>query len=285
MSKLGIADFYKMKQEKKKISMVTAYDYGMMSLIDQTDIDMVLVGDSAATVMFGLDSTVSVTMDAMINMCAMVSRAASNTYVVGDMPYMSYELGIEKALDNAGRLMKEGFVDAVKLEGGTRIKNTIKALVDVGIPVMGHIGLTPQTASQLGGYKVQGKDFLMATQIIEDAFAVQEAGVFCVGLEAIPAPLAKIITESLNIPTIGIGAGVNCDGQVLILHDLLGMFDRFVPKFVKRYAELGQEIREALNRFTEEVRSSSFPDKEHSYNMDKEVENKLTEYIKNRNGK
>lgn len=282
MGKLVINDFYKMKQEKKKISMVTAYDYGMMSLIDKTEIEMVLVGDSAATVMFGLDSTVSVTMDTMVNMCAMVSRAASNTFVVGDMPYMSYELGSDLALMNAGRLMKEGFVDAVKLEGGTRIKNTIKALVDVGIPVMGHIGLTPQTASQLGGYKVQGRDFAMASQIIEDALAVQEAGAFCVGLEAIPAPLAKIITELLTIPTIGIGAGPYCDGQVLILHDLLGMFDRFIPKFVKRYAELGQEIREALNCYTEEVRTGAFPDKDHSYAMTEEVENKLIEYVKNR---
>lgn len=282
MNKLGIADFYKMKQEKKKITMVTAYDYAMMSQVDQTEIEMVLVGDSAATVMFGLNSTVSVTMDTMINMCATVSRAASNTFVVGDMPYMSYELGIDKALDNAGRLMKEGFVDAVKLEGGTRIKNTLKALVSVGIPVMGHIGLTPQTASQLGGYKVQGKDIAAAKQIIEDAFAVQEAGAFAVGLEAIPAPLAKIITESLSIPTIGIGAGVHCDGQVLIIHDLLGMFDRFVPKFVKRYAELGKEIREALTRFAEEVKTGAFPDKEHSYAMDKEVEDKIAEYVKNR---
>ena len=282
MSKLSIADFYKMKQEKKKITMVTAYDYAMMSQVDQTEIEMVLVGDSAATVMFGLNSTVPVTMDTMINMCAMVSRAASNTFVVGDMPYMSYELGVDKALNNAGRLMKEGFVDAVKLEGGTRIKNTIQALVSVGIPVMGHIGLTPQTASQLGGYKVQGKDIAAAQQIIEDAFAVQEAGVFCVGLEAIPAPLAKIITELLSIPTIGIGAGVHCDGQILIIHDLLGMFDRFVPKFVKRYAELGKEMREALTRFAEEVKTGAFPDKEHSYAMDKEVEEKIAEYVKNR---
>ena len=282
MSKLSIADFYKMKQEKKKITMVTAYDYAMMSQVDKTEIEMVLVGDSAATVMFGLNSTVSVTMDQMINMCAMVSRAASNTFVVGDMPYMSYELGVDKALNNAGRLMKEGFVDAVKLEGGTRIKNTIKALVSVGIPVMGHIGLTPQTASQLGGYKVQGKDITAAQQIIEDAFAVQEAGVFCVGLEAIPAPLAKIITELLSIPTIGIGAGVHCDGQILIIHDLLGMFDRFVPKFVKRYAELGKEMREALTRFNAEVKTGAFPDKEHSYAMDKEVEDKIAEYVKNR---
>lgn len=271
-----------MKQEKKKITMVTAYEYAMMSQVDQTEIEMVLVGDSAATVMFGLNSTVSVTMDTMINMCATVSRAASNTFVVGDMPYMSYELGVDKALDNAGRLMKEGFVDAVKLEGGTRIKNTLKALVSVGIPVMGHIGLTPQTASQLGGYKVQGKDIAVAKQIIEDAFAVQEAGAFVVGLEAIPAPLAKIITESLSIPTIGIGAGVHCDGQVLIIHDLLGMFDRFVPKFVKRYAELGKEIREALTRFAEEVKTGAFPGKEHSYAMDKEVEHKIAEYVKNR---
>jgi 3-methyl-2-oxobutanoate hydroxymethyltransferase len=282
MGKLGIADFYKMKQEKKKITMVTAYDYGMMSQIDRTEIEMVLVGDSAATVVFGLNSTVSVTMDTMVNMCAMVSRAAANTFVVGDMPYMSYELTIEGALNNAGRLMKEGFADAVKLEGGTRIKNAIKTLVSAGIPVMGHIGLTPQTASQLGGFKVQGKDFTIARQIIEDAFAVQEAGAFCVGLEAIPAPLAKIITETLSIPTIGIGAGAYCDGQILITHDMLGLFDRFTPKFVKKYAELGKEMREALTRFTEEVRSGAFPDKEHSYAMDSEVENRVIEYVKNR---
>lgn len=282
MSKLSIADFYKMKQEKKKITMVTAYEYSMMSQVDQTEIEMVLVGDSAATVMFGLNSTVSVTMDTMINMCATVSRAASNTFVVGDMPYMSYELGIDKALENAGRLMKEGFVDAVKLEGGTRIKDTIRALVNAGIPVMGHIGLTPQTASQLGGYKVQGKDLDAAKQIIDDGYAVQEAGAFCVGVEAIPAPLAKIITESLSIPTIGIGAGVHCDGQVLIIHDLLGIFDRFVPKFVKRYAELGKEMRGALTRFAEEVRTGVFPDKEHSYAMGKEEADQIAEYAKNR---
>lgn len=282
MGKPTIADFRKLKEAGKKFSMVTAYDYGIMSQVDNTDIGMVLVGDSSGMVMMGHDSTLPVTLEQIIMMSQWVSRAAANTFVVSDMPYMSYEVSIEKAVENAGRIMKEGAVDAVKLEGGTRMARTIRALVDAGVPVMAHIGLTPQSASQIGGFKVQGKDFAVARELIDDALAVEEAGAFSVVIEAVPAPLAKMITERLAIPTIGIGAGVDCDAQVLVIHDLLGLFHRFTPKFVKKYASIGQDIQKALHAFHEEVQKEVFPGPEHSFNLDADIERQLAAYLESR---
>jgi len=226
-------------------------------------------------VVLGYDGTVPVTMDEMVHHIKPVVRAARNTVVVGDMPFMSYNVSLEKAIENAGRLMKEGGADCVKLEGGLAMVPVVKALVDGGIPVMAHIGLTPQTASQLGGFKVQGKDEAAAQRMLTEALKLEEAGAFAIVLEAIPAPLAKLITQKVSIPTIGIGAGVDCDGQVLVLHDMIGLFDRFVPKFVKKYANVSEDILSALNDYAKEVASGSFPAAEHSFTMKDEVLKKL----------
>ncbi|MEW6244035.1 MAG: 3-methyl-2-oxobutanoate hydroxymethyltransferase [Bacillota bacterium] len=275
--KATIPGLLKAKKEGQKIRMVTAYDYPTAVIIDQTDIELILVGDSLGMVMLGYEGTVPVTMDEMIHHTKAVVRGARNTFIVGDLPFMSYNVSVEQAVTNAGRIMKEGGADCVKLEGGLDFADTVRAIVRAGIPVMGHIGLTPQTASALGGFKVQGKDMESARQIYEDALALEEAGAFALVLEAIPAPLAKIITEKLRIPTIGIGAGVHCDGQVLVLHDLLGLFNRFVPKFVKRYAKMDDSIREALNTYAAEVASQVFPGPEHSFSGN---EDDLRKYLK-----
>ncbi|MCF8010503.1 MAG: 3-methyl-2-oxobutanoate hydroxymethyltransferase [Clostridiales bacterium] len=280
MSKPTIMTLKKMKQEGKKITMTTAYDYGMMSHVDKSDIDIVLVGDSGAMTMLGYESTVPVDMETMLTFCKGVSTAGKNTFLVGDMPFMSYEVSVEKAIENAGRLMKEGLVDCVKLEGGVTMADRVAGIVKAGIPVMGHIGLTPQSTSQLGGFTVQGKDTENAKQIVKDALALEEAGAFAILVEAIPAPVAKIITETVKVPTIGIGGGIHCDGQVLVLHDLLGIFDKFVPKFVKQYAQLGQDIQNALNTFATDVRGEQFPGKENSFNMKDEITEKLTSELK-----
>ncbi|HMM20556.1 MAG TPA: 3-methyl-2-oxobutanoate hydroxymethyltransferase [Selenomonadales bacterium] len=256
-----------MKTEGRKIRMVTAYDYPTGLLVDQTDIEMILVGDSLGMVVLGYDGTVPVTMEEMLHHLKAVARGAKHTLIVGDLPFMSYNISIEEAIRNAGRLMKEGGADCVKLEGGFAVAETIRAIVRAGIPVMAHIGLTPQTASQLGGFKVQGKDETAAERLVAEAAALQEAGAFALVLEAIPAPLAELITRKLAIPTIGIGAGVHCDGQVLVFHDMMGLFDRFVPKFVKRFANTGEIIREALNTYAAEVSSGAFPGPEHSFAM------------------
>ncbi|MFZ5633646.1 MAG: 3-methyl-2-oxobutanoate hydroxymethyltransferase [Bacillota bacterium] len=278
--KATVLTFREMKREGKKITMVTAYDYAIMSQVDKSDIDMVLVGDSAAMTMLGYESTVPMDMNTMLIFNQAVSRAGKHTFLVGDMPFMSYEVSMERAVENAGRILKEGFMDAVKLEGGERMADTVAAIVRAGIPVMGHIGLTPQSASQLGGFTVQGRDLAGARQIIRDAIALEKAGAFSVVLEAVPAPVAKIITEKLSIPTIGIGAGPHCDGQVLVIHDLLGLFERFVPKFVKRYAQLGAEIQKTLNIYAAEVRSGQFPAGEHTFSMNGETVERLTAELK-----
>ena len=215
------------------------------------------------------------TMDEMVHHIKPVVRGARNTLIVGDMPFMSYNVSLEKAMENAGRLMKEGGAECVKLEGGLAMVPVVKALVDGGIPVMAHIGLTPQTASQLGGFKVQGKDEAAAQRMLTEALKLEEAGAFSIVLEAIPAPLAKLITQKVSIPTIGIGAGVDCDGQVLVLHDMIGLFDRFVPKFVKKYANVSEDILSALNAYADEVATGSFPAAEHSFTMKDEVLKKL----------
>ena len=264
-----------MKSQGKKIRMVTAYDYPTAVLIEKTPIEMILVGDSLGMVVLGYESTVPVTVKDIIHHAKPVVKGAPNTHIVADMPFMSYHASVEDAIRNAGRLIKETGVDSVKLEGGMDYAPVVKAIVKAGIPVVSHIGLTPQTASSLGGFKVQGKDAQQAQELIDDAVALEEAGAFAMVIECIPAPLAQMISEKLTIPTIGIGAGPYCDGQVLVTQDLLGLFDRFTPKFVKQYAEIGKMELEALNRYAEEVSSGEFPSKEHSFTMKEKELKKL----------
>ncbi len=258
------------KQAGEPITMLTAYDYSAALLGDQAGLDVLLVGDSLAMVMLGLESTVSITMEEMLHHCRAVARGAKNAFLIGDMPFMSYQVEVAEAVRNAGRFIKEGGMEAVKLEGGRAMVPTIRAITQVGIPVLGHIGLTPQTTSALGGYKVQGKTAVAAHTLYQDALALQEAGCFAIVLEAIPAPVAAVISRSLTIPTIGIGAGAECDGQVLVYHDLLGLFDKFTPKFVKQYAQIGQQIGAALAQYREEVAQRTFPAPEHTYAMPEE---------------
>jgi 3-methyl-2-oxobutanoate hydroxymethyltransferase len=266
--KISILDLQKRKEQHVPLTMLTAYDYSSGLLVDQAEIDMILVGDSLAMVMLGLDSTVSVTMEEMLHHCRAVARGAKYAFLVGDMPFMSYQVEVAEAVRNAGRFLKEAGMDSVKLEGGSRMAATVQAIVQAGIPVMGHIGLTPQTVSQLGGFgRVQGKTAVTAHHLLEDALALQGAGCFAIVLEAIPAPVAAVITQRLYIPTIGIGAGANCDGQVLVYHDMLGLFDRFRPKFVKQYANVGETVVSALSTFRDEVVNGRFPTEEHSYPM------------------
>jgi 3-methyl-2-oxobutanoate hydroxymethyltransferase len=273
--KVLIPALREMKEQGKKIRVVTAYDYPTGILVDQTDIEIVLVGDSLGMVVLGYDGTVPVTMEEMLHHIKAVVRGAKNTLIVGDMPFMSYNISIEDAIRNAGRIMKEGGADCVKLEGGEVVVDTVQAIVRAGIPVMAHIGLTPQTASQLGGFKVQGKDAEAAERMISEAQQLEAAGAFAIVLEAIPAPLAALISTKLSIPTIGIGAGVDCDGQVLVFHDMIGLFDRFVPKFVKQYANTSPIIVEALKSYAQEVADGSFPAQQHSFTMKEEVLKRL----------
>jgi len=275
----NVLQFKEMKQQGKRITMVTTYDYAMMSQVDKTDIDMALVGDSAANTMMGYEGTVQIDLDTMMVFYKGVANAAKNTFLVGDMPFMTYEINAEHAMLNAARIMREGRMDSVKLEGGERVADTVSAMVKAGIPVMGHIGLTPQSSAQLGGFKVQGKNLNSAKQIVKDALALEKAGAFAIVLEAVPSPLAKIITEKVQVPTIGIGAGNGCDGQVLVIQDLLGIFDRYTPKFVKRYANIGIEMQKALNDYAREVRDGVFPDADHSFNMAQEVLEQLQEEL------
>lgn len=264
MSKRTTLTLQAMKEQGEKITMITAYDYSSAMLSEKAGIDTILVGDSLQMVMLGDDSTISATLDTMIHHTKAVVKGAPETFVVTDLPFGSYNVSIEQAIETSSRCMKEGRCDAVKLEGGVRMKNVIKAVVDAGIPVVGHIGLTPQTTAQLGGFKVQGKGDA-ARKVLEDALAVQEAGACMIVLEAIPAPLATLITERLSIPTIGIGAGNGTDGQVLVYHDMLGMFDKFVPKFVKVYKSIGNEITEGIKEYIDDVKSTAFPAAEHTY--------------------
>lgn len=273
-----ILDIQQKKEAEHPITMLTAYDYLGGLLVDRAGIDVILVGDSLGMVMLGLDSTVPVTMDEMLHHCRAVARGAQRAFLVGDMPFMSYQAEPAEAIRNAGRFLKEGSMDAVKLEGGQEVAATINAIVTAGIPVMGHIGLTPQSVSKLGGYRVQGKQAGAARRLLEDALALEEAGCFSIVLEAVPAPVAEAISRRLRIPTIGIGAGPGCDGQVLVYHDLLGLFDRFTPKFVRQYAALNETIRDAFTSFRQEVEDGTFPAPEHCYDMDEtELRNFLEE--------
>lgn len=263
------------KAKGEKLSMLTAYDYSTAKLEDESGINGILVGDSLGNVVLGYEDTVSVTMEDMIHHGAAVARGAKNALVVVDMPFMSYEVAVEEAVRNAGRLMKEGRAGAVKLEGGVRVAEQIRAIVKAGIPVMGHIGLTPQSINVFGGFKVQGKSEEAARALLADAKAVEEAGAFAVVIEAVPAALAQMITDAVSIPTIGIGAGAGCDGQILVYQDMLGMFSDFTPKFVKRYANVGEVMREAFANYAAEVASGAFPTEEHTYKIKDDVLEKL----------
>lgn len=267
-AKFTLLDLQAKKEDHEPLTMVTAYDYPSAVLVDRADIDLILVGDSLGMVVLGLDSTVPVTMEEMLHHCRAVARGAEHAFLVGDLPFLSYQVSVSEAVRNAGRFLKEGNMDAVKLEGGHAVTATVAAIIDAGIPVMGHIGLTPQSVSKLGGYRVQGRNARAAMGLLDDALALQEAGCFALVLEAVPAPVASAITARLQIPTIGIGAGANCDGQVLVYHDMLGMFDRFTPRFVKQYAELNRHIIDALSSFREDVATGRFPGTEHIYDMD-----------------
>ena len=260
-----VSTFLKMKAEGKKISMITAYDYTTARLVDESGIDSILVGDSLGNVMLGLGVTVSVTMEDMIHHGAAVARGTKNALVVVDMPFMSYQSSVYDAVVNAGRLMKEARANAVKLEGGVEVADRIRAIVDCQIPVCAHIGLTPQGINALGGFKVQGKTADSARKLLEDAHAVEEAGAFAVVLEAIPAELAERVSAELTIPTIGIGAGAGCDGQVLVNQDMLGMFHDFTPKFVRRFAEVGDVMLDAYRAYDAAVKDGTFPAAEHTY--------------------
>mgnify|MGYP001434237114 FL=1 len=274
--KVTTATIRKMKAEGTPITMLTAYDYSMAKILDEAGIDMILVGDSLGNVVLGYDSTLPVTMDDMVHHVKAVCRGASRALVVADMPFMSYQVSLEEALRNAGRFMKETGAKAVKLEGGREIIETIRAIVNAGIPVVGQLGLTPQYVHQLGGYRVQGKDTAAAEKMIDDALALEEAGVFAIVLECVPSPLGRLITEKLKVAaTIGIGAGPHCDGQVLVVNDLLGLYPGHTPRFVKKYANLHEQVNGAIKQYIDEVRERSFPGPEHCFPMSDEVLKKL----------
>ena len=270
-----VLTFQQAKENGEKLTMLTAYDYSTAKLIDEAGVNSILVGDSLGNVILGYEDTISVTMEDMIHHGAAVARGAKNALVVIDMPFMSYQTSVYDALVNAGRLMKEGRGDAVKLEGGVEVCPQIKAIVDAGIPVCAHIGLTPQSINAFGGFKVQGKSEAAAKKLLEDAKAVEEAGAFAVVIEGVPAKIAALITEQLHIPTLGIGAGKDCDGQVLVYQDMLGMFSDFTPKFVKRYANIGEVMKEAFQNYIKEVQDGVFPAEENTYKVDDSVIEKL----------
>jgi len=265
LNKVTTATVREMKKKGEKIAMITAYDYPTAAVVDEAGIDLILVGDSLAMVVLGYVSTLPVTMDVMIHHTKAVTRAVSRALVIGDMPFMSYQASVDEAVRNAGRFLQEAGAQAVKLEGGREVAEVTRRIAAAGIPVMAHLGLTPQAVHQLGGYKVQGKGDDAANRILEDAKILEEAGAFAVVLECVPAELGRVITETLSIPTIGIGGGIHCDGQVLVLHDILGMFERFTPKFVKKYANINAQMKEAVGKYIDEVRGGQFPGPEHSF--------------------
>ena len=262
------------RKKGERLAMLTAYDYPSARLVAEAGVDLILVGDSLGMVVLGYDSTVPVTMEDMVHHTKAARRGAPEAFVIADMPFLSYGT-VDGALANAARLMKDANADSVKLEGGTEVVPVVEALVRAGVPVLGHVGLTPQTASALGGYKLQGKDEAQARKIVEDAVALEAAGCWGVVLELVPAPLAKLVTERLKIPTIGIGAGADCDGQVLVFHDMVGLFSGFTPTFVKRYTEAGAAIRDAVARYADEVRSGRFPEGKQSFGMKDDVVRRL----------
>lgn len=264
-NKITVSTIRTMKKNQDKITMLTAYDYPTALLLDECGVEMILVGDSLGMVVLGYESTLPVTMEDMLHHTKAVMRGVSSAMVIGDMPFLSYQCSVDEAVFNAGRFLQEGGAHGVKLEGGREYAETIRRITLAGIPVMAHLGLTPQSVHQFGGYKVQGKEQAAARRMVEDAKILEEAGAFAVVLECIPSPLAKTITGSLSIPTIGIGAGPDCDGQVLVVHDLLGLYERFTPKFVKKYSTLNKNIKKSVRQYMKEVKDGSFPDKNHSF--------------------
>ena len=275
--KITTSTFKNAKQNGEKITMLTAYDYSTAKLEDKAGVESILVGDSLGMVVLGYENTLSVTMEDMIHHSAAVARGAENAMVVTDMPFMSYQTSVYDAVVNAGGLIKDGHADAVKLEGGVKFKEHIRAIVDASIPVMGHVGMTPQSVNAFGGFKVQGKSIEDAKRVIADAKAVEEAGAFAVVLECVPSSLAEYITEILSIPTIGIGAGNGCDGQVLVYQDMLAMYSDFTPKFVKKFGNIGESMTASFKKYCEEVKSGAFPAKEHTFKIDDEVMKAITE--------
>jgi len=269
--RVSITDLKAMKKRGEKIVMLTAYDYPSARLVEEAGVPIILVGDSLGMVVLGYDSTIPVTMDEMLHHVKAVVRGTSRAHVVADMPFMSYQASPQEALHNAGRMLKEGGAQSVKLEGGARIADTVRLLVESGIPVMGHIGLTPQSVNQFGGYKVQGKTPAAAVKLLNDALALQEAGAYAVVLETVPVQVARAITQRLAIPTIGIGAGPDCDGQVQVFHDLLGLFTDFVPKHARRYAEVGSGIVQAVREYAADVREGRFPTERESFLADESL--------------
>jgi 3-methyl-2-oxobutanoate hydroxymethyltransferase len=265
--KKSVGDFQQMKREGKKITFLTSYDFPTAQFAQAAGLDMLLVGDSLGMCVYGYEGTIPVTMEQMIVHSQAVRRGAPDTFVVGDMPFMSYQSSVEKAVENAGRFLKEACCDAIKLEGGRRVAAVIRAIVDAGIVVIGHIGLTPQSSGQLGGHKAQGRTAAAAKLVVEDAFAVQDAGAHMILLEAIPPEVGQCITETLSIPCLSIGAGPGCDGQLLIVSDLIGQFQAFTPKFVKKYCNVAEMVTTAMMRYCEEVRNGAFPAEEHCYRM------------------
>lgn len=278
--KKSVNTFAQARAEGKKLTMLTAYDYSTAKLIDESGVDAILVGDSLGNVMLGYDNTTSVTMEDMIHHCAAVARGAKNALIVCDMPFMSYQTSVYDAVVNAGRLVKEGHAEAVKIEGGTEVCEAIAKITAAGIPVMAHLGLTPQSVNAFGGYKVQGKNEASARKLIKDAIAVEKAGAFSVTLECIPSTLAKLVSQHLTIPTIGIGAGAGCDGQVLVYQDMLGMFSDYTPKFVKQFANVGEVMKKAFTDYVNEVNNGAFPAEEHGYKIDEDLIAKLKEELK-----
>jgi 3-methyl-2-oxobutanoate hydroxymethyltransferase len=265
--KITTRNFDQKKQNGEPISMLTAYDYPTALILDRAGIDSILVGDSLGMVVLGYENTLRVTMEEMIHHCRAVARGTQFALCIGDMPFMSYQISVEEAVRNAGRFLQEGGMDAVKLEGGRERREAIQAIVGSGIPVMGHLGLTPQSVHQLGGFRAQGKTAAAAKHLYEDAMLLEEAGCFSIVLESVPERLAELISKNINIPTIGIGAGKGCDGQVLVTHDLLGFFDRFTPRFVKKYADISTTINEAVSGYISDVENGAFPSTEHSIDM------------------
>ena len=268
--KVSVLEMKKMKQEGKKFTMVTAYDYTSASIVDSSTAELILVGDSLGMVMLGYDSTTGVTMEEMIHHIRPVVKGAPNTFIVGDMPFGSYNVSVEEAIKNSNRIMKEAGCDCIKLEGGVEFADTIEAIVKAGIPVMAHLGLTPQTTAQLGGFKVQGKDLKTAQKLIKDIKAVAKAGAFAAVVECVPSKVAKLMSESVDIPIIGIGAGPDVDAQVLVTQDMMGMYDKFTPKFVKKYSNIRDIMIKAYDEFNEEVKEGSFPSPEYSFNINVE---------------
>jgi len=281
MPKKSVLDFAGMKKKGEKITYLTAYDFPMASFCEKSGIDMILVGDSAGMVVHGLSGTVPMTMDQMIMHSQIVRRGAPNTFIIGDMPFLSYQVSREGAIENAGRFFKEAEVDAIKLEGGRRVIKQVEGIIEGGMSVMGHIGLTPQSSGQLGGFKAQGRTADTAMEVIKDALAIEKAGAFALLVEAIPPEVGKVITDMLKIPVLGIGAGMYTDGQVLIIGDMLGYFEAFTPKFVKKYANLAEVIDKAFREYIDDVRTGKFPEEKHCYRMIEGESDKLEGLLKN----